>query len=79
MAESLRLGVTIVIDRALLLLSAVVPGELQQALPFGDAILGTILDLGVGTRVSQEVQIELVIGVLNGSDQRHAHLLLVEL
>lgn len=79
MAESLRLRVTVVVDRTLLLLGSVVPGQLQQAFPLRDTVLSTLLDLGVGSGVSQEVQVELVVRVLDGADQGHAHLLLVEL
>lgn len=69
MAESLRLSVTIVVDGTLLLLSAVVPGQLQQTLPLGDAVLSTLLDRGVGAGVPQEIQVEPVIRVLDGPEQ----------
>lgn len=79
MAESLRFSVTVVVNRTLLLLRAVVPGQFQQSLPFRDGIPDPLLDLGVGCRVTQEVQVELVVRVLGGADQGHAHGFLVEL
>lgn len=79
MAESLRLGVTIVVDGALLLLSAVVPGQLQDTFPLSDTVFSALLDWWVGAGVPQEVQVETVIRVLSGPQQRHAHLLRVEL
>lgn len=78
-AESLRLGVTVVINRTLLLLGPVVPGQLQQTFPLCDTVLSAVLDLGVGGGITQEIQVELVVRVFDGADQGHAHLLLVEL
>lgn len=78
-AESLRLRITVVVDGALLLLRAVVPCQLEQAFPLCDTVLRTLLDLGVRLGITQEIEIELGIGILNGPDQSHAHGLLVEL
>lgn len=68
----MRLRVTVVINRALLLLGAIVPGKLQQTLPFRDRVGGTLAPLRVGTRVAQEVKVESSILVLDGAQQSHS-------
>lgn len=77
--ESLGLRVSVVVDGTFLLLSAVVPGQLQQTFPLGDSVPDTLLGRGVRGGVGQEVQVELAIGVLNGANQLHAQRLLVVL
>lgn len=79
MSETLRFHVTVVINRALLLLRAIVPGELQQTLPLRDRVGGTLSLLRVGTRVAQEVKVESSILVLNGAQQSHSKDFLVVL
>lgn len=79
MTEALRLGVTVVVHLALLLLRTVIPGQLKETLPLGHRVLGVLARLWVGRRVSQEIQIEGRILVLNSPQQRHTHHLLVEL
>lgn len=79
MSESLRLSVTVVVNLALLVLSAVVPGQLEQTFPLGHGVLGVLLHLRVGLGVSQEVEVEAGLLVLGGTQQGHAHDLLVEL
>ena len=79
MTEALGLSVAIVINRTLLLLGAVVPGQLQQTLPLGDGVLCTFLDSRVGGGISQEVQVKGGILVFRHTQELHAHDLLVEL
>lgn len=79
MTETLGLSVAVVVDRAFLLLGAVIPGQLEQTFPLRHSIFATLLNLGIGCGVPQEIQIEFVLWVLNGADQSHAHGFLVEL
>lgn len=77
--KALRLRVAIVVDIALLVLRAVVPGQLKNTLPLSNGVSCILLQLGVGLGVCQEVEIETGILVLTGAHQSHAHNLLVEL
>lgn len=52
MAESLGLGVAVMIDLALLLLGAIVPGQFQDTFPLHHWGLGVIFQIHVRTRVS---------------------------
>lgn len=79
MTEPLRLRITIVVNLAFLLLCTVVPGKLEQPLPFSHRILRALLRSGVGCRVTKEVKIEGSILILDRADKGHAHNLLVEL
>lgn len=67
------------IHLALLLLSTVVPGQLQETFPFGNGVPCIFFDAGVGVGVSQEVQVKATTGVFTGSEQFHAKNFLVEL
>lgn len=67
------------VDLALLLLSAIVPGQLQQALPLHDRSLCVVLQVRVRSGVSQEVQVKRSILVLDRAQQGHSHHLLVKL
>lgn len=75
MAEALGLVISIVIGKVLVVLSAVVPGKLEESLTaVSDAIcLDTLLSW-----VAEEVQIELGLWVLNCAQERHAQSILVE-
>lgn len=76
MPEALRLVVPVMILKRLVLLGAVVPRQLQQALlKRREAVLRHAL----GARVSEEVQIKGGSRGLVGAEQRHAQHLLVEL
>lgn len=79
MTKSLWLGVPVVVDAALLLLRAIVPGQLEQTFPASHRVLGILLHVGVGLGVTQEVEVEAIVLVLRSAQQGHAHDLLVEL
>ena len=79
MSETLRLGIAIVVDLALLLLSTVVPSQLQHTFPLGDWVLLVILHRRIGRRVPKEVEIKASLLVLGLAKQSHAHHFLVEL
>lgn len=76
MTETLGLSIAVVVDRALLLLGTIVPGQLQQTFPLRRS--ATLLNFGVGRRVAQEIKVKLILWVLTGADQSHAHGFLVE-
>ena len=76
--KALRLRVTIVVDSALLLLRAVVPGQLKQTFPTGNGVPLSLLHTGVGFGVAQEVKVKAGLLVLRGAHQGHTHHLLVE-
>lgn len=76
MSEPLGLRIAVVVLEVLVLLRAVIPRELQQALVVSrEAVLGHALVAGV----PQEVQVELGGRLLAGAEQRHAQHVLVEL
>ena len=79
MSEALRLAVPVMVHLPFLLLRTVVPGQFEEALPLRDRIPSTLLLLGVGVGVPQEVEVESGILILAGAQERHAHDLLVEL
>lgn len=64
--KALGLRVSVVVDLALLLFSAVVPGQLQHTLPFRHGVLSILLNTWVRSGVSQEVEVESSVLVLNG-------------
>lgn len=76
--EPLRLRVAIVVNTALLVLSAIVPGQLEDSLPARNGVFGIALRTGVGLGVCQEVQVEPGVLVLGCAHQGHSHDLLVE-
>lgn len=79
MAKTLRFGVAIMVNLALLFFSAVVPGQLQQTFPLGNGVLRILLNARVGGRITQEVEVEASILVLRGANPGHTQDLLVEL
>lgn len=79
MAESLRLVVPVVVDLALLLLSAIVPRQLKQPLPLSNRIISALSRLRVRRRVSQEVEVERSLLILDRPYKRHPQDFLVVL
>ena len=71
MAKALRLVVAIMVDRPLLLLGAIVPRQLQQALHLRRPRRRLL-------RISQEIQVKARLLVLRRPNQRHAHDVLIE-
>jgi hypothetical protein len=77
MPEPLRLAVAVVVAKVLVLLRAIVPRQLEQALAVGGALVlaGNSLLAGVAQKVKVEAgRLGLVL-----PEQRHAQHLLVEL
>lgn len=64
MAKALRLCVPIVVDISLLLLRAVVPGQLKNTLPISNGVPRILLRTGVGLGIRQEVKVKACILVL---------------
>ena len=79
MSKTLWVTVAIVVNTALLLLSAVVPGQFQKTFKSGNRVVLIFLRSGVGSRISQEVQVETSVLVLGGTEVLHAEHLLVVL
>jgi hypothetical protein len=74
--EALGLRVAVVVLEALVLLGAVVPGELEETFVVGgEAAFGHALGAGV----AEEVQVEAGGLLLDRAEKGHTHSLLVEL
>ncbi len=76
MSEALRLVVTIVICEALVLLGAIIPRQLQEALLQRRE---PVFRHALGARVAEEIQIKPGSSLLVGAEERHAENLLIEL
>lgn len=77
MAETLRFLVSIVVAKRLVLLSAVIPCQLEKTLAVRCHTVLARYPLAPG--VAQEVQVEAMLGAPRSSEQGHAQDLLIEL